>query len=53
MALPIWANFMKRVYKDASLGYKTDASFGLPEGYNPCAKDDQGEGGFGIDDVYE
>lgn len=53
MALPIWANFMKRVYKDASLGYKTDASFGLPEGYNPCAKDDQDEGGFGIDDVYE
>lgn len=53
MALPIWANFMKRVYKDASLGYKPDASFGLPEGYNPCARDDQDIDEFGIDEVYE
>lgn len=53
MALPIWANFMKRVYKDASLGYKPDASFGLPEGYNPCARDDQAVDEFGIDEVYE
>lgn len=53
MALPIWANFMKRVYKDASLGYKPDASFGLPEGYNPCARDDKDVDEFGIDEVYE
>lgn len=53
MALPIWANFMKRVYKDASLGYKPDASFGLPEGYNPCARDNQDVDEFGIDEVYE
>lgn len=53
MALPIWANFMKRVYKDASLGYKPDASFGLPEGYNPCARDDRDVDEFGIDEVYE
>lgn len=53
MALPIWANFMKRVYKDASLGYKSDASFGLPEGYNPCARDDRDVDEFGIEEVYE
>lgn len=53
MALPIWANFMKRVYKDASLGYKPDASFGLPEGYNPCARNDRDIDEFGIDEVYE
>ena len=53
MALPIWANFMKRVYRDASLGYKPDASFGLPEGYNPCAGDDRDIDEFGIDEVYE
>lgn len=53
MALPIWANFMKRVYKDASLGYKPDASFGLPEGYNPCARDDRDADEFGIGEVYE
>lgn len=53
MALPIWANFMKRVYKDPSLGYKPDASFGLPEGYNPCARDDRDADEFGIGEVYE
>ncbi len=53
MALPIWANFMKRVYKEASLGYKPDASFGLPDGYNPCDRDDRDVDEFGIDEVYE
>lgn len=53
MALPIWANFMKRVYKDASLGYKPDATFGLPEGYNPCQREDADVDEFGIGEVYE
>lgn len=53
MALPIWAYFMKRLYKDPSLGYKKEASFGLPEGYNPCRQEDDNMGQFGIDEVFE
>ncbi|MFZ1235731.1 MAG: transglycosylase domain-containing protein [Prevotella sp.] len=53
MALPIWASFMKKVYNDRSLGYNPFASFGLPEGYNPCVKEDSGIDELGIDEVYE
>lgn len=52
MALPIWAYFMKKVYADHSLPYSPNATFGLPEGYNPCAADDM-SGDFDIDEVYE
>lgn len=51
MALPIWAYFMKKVYRDPSLPYKPTATFEIPEGFNPCAKDD--DGGLGIEEVYE
>ena len=52
MALPIWAYFMKKVYRDKSLPYDPDAKFNLPEGFNPCQKeDDMVE--YGIDEVYE
>lgn len=30
-ALPIWAGYMKQVYKDASLGYSQDEKFSIPE----------------------
>lgn len=53
MALPIWAYYMKRIYRDKSLGYRADASFGLPEGYNPCHQDDANMDEFGIDEVFE
>ena len=36
MALPVWAQYMRRVYNDRRLGYSEDAIFDLPEGYNPC-----------------
>ena len=36
MALPIWANYMRRVFSDSRLGYSEGAVFDLPEGYNPC-----------------
>lgn len=35
-ALPIFAEFIKKVYADQSLGYKEDVGFGIPEGFNPC-----------------
>ena len=50
-ALPIWAYFMKKVYRDTSLPYKPTSTFGIPESFNPCAKDD--DGGLGIEEVYE
>ena len=57
MALPVYAYFMQRVYKDKRLGYSEDAVFDLPEGYDPCAKsnsfleeDDEGED---IEDIFE
>ena len=52
MALPIWAYFMKKVYADSSLPYDPNAKFDLPDGYNPCASDDENTDG-GIDEVYE
>ena len=52
MALPIWAYFMKKVYRDSSLPYDPNSKFNLPEGFDPCAKDaDDME--YGIDEVYE
>ena len=36
MALPVFALYLQKVYKDASLGYSPDAVFDLPEGFNPC-----------------
>ena len=52
MALPIWAYFMKKVYRDSSLPYDPNSKFNLPEGFDPCAKDaDAME--YGIDEVYE
>ena len=34
MALPIWANFMKKVYDDPSLGYDANQEFERPAGFN-------------------
>lgn len=37
MALPIFALYMQKVYADPQLGYNEDASFDLPDGYDPCS----------------
>ena len=52
MALPIWAYFMKKVYRDRSLPYDPNAKFNLPDGFDPCKKDDDATE-YGIDEVYE
>ena len=36
-ALPIWAYYMTKVYRDKSLGYRKDEAFNIPSGFNPCA----------------
>lgn len=53
MALPIWAYYMTKVYRDRSLHYDPTAVFDIPQDYNPCAKDETGSGDNGIDEVYE
>ncbi len=58
LALPIWAKYMNKVYKDTSLGYSQDEQFELPEGFNPCSDkiiddtivDDRKSGG--LDDLF-
>ena len=39
LALPIWAKYMNKVYKDKTLGFTQDEVFDFPEGFNPCASD--------------
>jgi len=53
MALPIWAYYMKKVYRDHALGYNPHASFGLPKDYDPCLKGEDSADDFGIEEVYE
>ncbi len=53
MALPIWAYFMKKIYRDHSLPYDSTAVFDVPEDFNPCGHDDSGSDENGIDEVYE
>lgn len=56
MALPIWAYYMQKIYKDKTLDYSPDVRFELPTGFNPCDKTteaDDGLDGFSMDEVYE
>src|SRR5574344_1174032 len=53
MALPIWAYYMKKVFKDKRLGYSEDAIFDLPENYNPCYTEATQAEYNGIDEIYE
>lgn len=53
MALPIWAYYMKMVYRDTSLGYSEDAKFDIPKEFNPCAHPNQSNFGGSVEDVYE
>ena len=52
MALPIWAYFMKKVFGDRTLQYNDTTSFGLPENFNPCLKEND-DSMYGIDEIYE
>ena len=53
MALPVWALYMKKVFADKTLGYSEAEKFDVPEGYNPCATDDEDFSSGDIDEVYE
>jgi penicillin-binding protein 1A len=57
MALPVFALYMQRVYKDKRLGYSQEAVFDVPAGFNPCETDESGlqdvEEGTSIEEVFE
>ena len=56
MALPIFALYMQKVYKDKRLGYSDQAIFDLPAGYNPCEMDESALSELGeesIEEVFE
>ena len=53
MALPIWAYFMKKVYRDKTLPYNSKSTFDIPEDFDPCDKVEDPVGDVGIDEVYE
>jgi len=57
MALPIFAYYMQRLYKDQRLGYNEQAVFDLPPGYDPCTGDESGVSDSidvaNIEDVFE
>jgi penicillin-binding protein 1A len=53
MALPIWAYFMRKVYKDHSLGYSDSSTFDIPADFDPCLRTDNYDSGNDIDEVFE
>ena len=57
MALPVFALYMQKVYKDKRLGYNQDAVFDMPAGYDPCVIDDSGlqdvDDAESIEDIFE
>ena len=58
MALPIWTDYMNKVYADKSLGYDVEETFQLPEDYDPCKESVSGEvipmdeSPSGLDDLF-
>lgn len=53
MALPIWAYYMKKIYRDNTLPYDSTAVFDVPQDFNPCGYENVANEENGIDEVYE
>ena len=53
MALPIYAYFMKKVYRNTALPYRPDDVFDLPEGFDGCSEAVSQDDMMGIEDVFE
>lgn len=59
MALPIFAYYMLKIYKDSQLGYTEDEKFDFPEGFDPCensydSEDEDDTGGQqSLEEIYE
>ncbi|MBQ0074797.1 MAG: transglycosylase domain-containing protein [Prevotella sp.] len=53
MALPIYAYFMKKVYRNTDLPYSQDALFDLPEDFDGCARAANEDDFMDIEEVFE
>ena len=53
MALPIFALYMQKLYKDKHLGYNENAVFDLPEGYDPCSFVEEALEANDIEEIFE
>lgn len=60
MALPIWVEYMKKVFANPKLGYSPDEKFKIPADFDPCADDtlasdstQVGNEPAGLDDLFE
>jgi penicillin-binding protein 1A len=54
MALPIYAYYIQKVYKDESLPYSENDTFDVPHGYDACASSGgKGDTGPSVEDVFE
>ena len=55
-ALPICAMFLKSVFQDSRLGYSPEETFEMPDGFDPCATDDDViediDESVGLDDLF-
>ena len=57
MALPIWTKFMVKVLGDKTLGYDENEKFQLPEGFDPCKDNMEGDNSVeepieGLDELF-
>jgi penicillin-binding protein 1A len=56
-ALPVWALYMQKVFKDKTLGYSEEEKFNIPSTWTPCGglatehKDPLEEGG--VDTIFQ
>jgi len=53
MALPVFAYFMQKLYADKALGYDPEATFGLPEEFDPCKTKGAENLEMDIEEVFE
>ena len=53
MALPIFALYMQRVYKDSQLGISESTVFDTPVDFNPCSEGDVSDNVNDIEEIFE
>ncbi len=61
MALPVWAYYMQKIYRDKTLGYSTSVPFDMPADFSPCGNysgetdeaEGEGTGETSIDEIFE
>lgn len=56
-AMPVWAYFLKKLYKDKKLDYSQKDTFNIPKDFSPCGNsngiEDETNNSIGIDEIFE